>query len=101
MVASNNTAPSLRSTGLLALRLCFAGVLLAIMQIAVAAQTVPSVSDPIRGDTSFEQGLLALKENRFDAALEKLTAAERQRPNDAKVRNFRGIALAGIGRPTE
>jgi len=39
-----------------------------------------------------------LKENRLEAALEELTTAEREHPGDARVRNFRGIVLARLGR---
>lgn len=49
----------------------------------------------------FQQGLLALKQNRLDVALEQLTLAERVRPTDARVRNFRGIVLARLGRASE
>ncbi|HEV2176371.1 MAG TPA: tetratricopeptide repeat protein [Terriglobia bacterium] len=47
---------------------------------------------------AFSQGLRALKQNRFDLALQQLTVAEEHHPSDARVRNFRGIALAGLGR---
>jgi tetratricopeptide (TPR) repeat protein len=50
---------------------------------------------------AFQRGLAALKENKMEAALAELTAAERERPNDPLVRNFRGIALAGLGRNEE
>jgi tetratricopeptide (TPR) repeat protein len=52
-------------------------------------------------DDAFQRGLIALKEGRFDAALQELTAAESQHPSDAAVRNFRGIALARLGRNAE
>jgi Flp pilus assembly protein TadD len=52
-------------------------------------------------DDAFQRGLIALKEGRFEAALQELTAAESQHPSDAAVRNFRGIALAGLGRNAE
>jgi len=47
---------------------------------------------------AFQKGLAALKENRLDVAFAELTIAERERPNDARVRNFRGIVLAQLGR---
>ena len=53
------------------------------------------------GQAAFQRGLVALRENRLDAALEELTAAERERPKDGLIRNFRGIVLAQMGRATE
>lgn len=50
---------------------------------------------------AFQSGLIALKENRLNAALDELTTAEGEQPNDALVRNFRGIVLARLGRNTE
>jgi Flp pilus assembly protein TadD len=52
-------------------------------------------------DEAFQQGLVALKENRLEAALEALTTAEREHPADARVRNFRGIVLASLGQNAE
>ncbi len=52
-------------------------------------------------DDAFLQGLVALKENRLEVALEKLTVAERERSADARIRNFRGIVLARLGRNGE
>jgi tetratricopeptide (TPR) repeat protein len=50
---------------------------------------------------AFQNGLIALKENRLDAALEDFTRAESERPTEGRVRNFRGIALMRLGRSTE
>ena len=52
-------------------------------------------------DDAFQQGLVALNENRLELALEKLSAAERDRSSDARIRNFRGIVLAKLGRSAE
>lgn len=49
-------------------------------------------------EDAFQRGLLALKENRLEDALEALTAAERERPADARVHNFRGIVFARLGK---
>src|SRR5205823_4134064 len=49
----------------------------------------------------FQRGLLALKENRLEDSLEALTAAERERPSDARVHNFRGIVLTRLGKNAE
>ena len=58
-------------------------------------------SAPDAQDDAFQQGLVALKGNRLEAALEKLTAAEDERPSDARIRNFRGVVLARLGRSVE
>jgi Flp pilus assembly protein TadD len=50
---------------------------------------------------AFARGLQALKQNQFELALQQLTAAEQEHPSDPRVRNFRGIALAGLGRSVE
>lgn len=52
-------------------------------------------------EDAFQKGLVALKENRLDAALGELSTAERERPDNALVRNFRGIVLARLGRNIE
>ena len=73
---------------------CSAGVL------AHAQESSSDVHAATQNDP-FAHALIALKESRFDAALADLTAAEAERPGDARVRNFRGIALASLGRYTE
>jgi tetratricopeptide (TPR) repeat protein len=52
-------------------------------------------------DDAFQRGLTALKENRLEDALVELTAAEREYPDNARVRNFRGILLAQMGKNGE
>jgi Flp pilus assembly protein TadD len=52
-------------------------------------------------DQTFQEGLIALKENRLEKAVEALTKAEHDHPEDARIRNFRGIVLARLGRTTE
>jgi tetratricopeptide (TPR) repeat protein len=49
----------------------------------------------------YQQGLMALQQNRPSDALTALTAAEGENPRDAAIRNFRGIALAQLGRSGE
>ena len=80
---------------LVALFLAFTSILLVSAQVSISKS-----ASPLQGD-QFERGLIALKENRFDAALDDLTNAERDHPNDARVRNFRGIALTSMGRTEE
>jgi tetratricopeptide (TPR) repeat protein len=46
---------------------------------------------------AFQRGLTALKDNRVEDALEEFTTAEREHPDDPRVRNFRGIVLARLG----
>ena len=48
-------------------------------------------------EDAFQAALAALKENRYSDALEELTAAERDHPDDPRLHNFRGIALARLG----
>jgi Flp pilus assembly protein TadD len=52
-------------------------------------------------DDAFQRGLTALKENRLEDALVELTAAEREYPDNPRVRNFRGILLAQMGKKAE
>ena len=49
----------------------------------------------------FQRGLLALQGGRLEEALRDLSDAEIENPADAQVRNFRGIALARLGRSSE
>lgn len=49
----------------------------------------------------FQRGLLELNQNHPRRALKELTAAEQLRPADARIRNFRGIALTQIGNRNE
>src|SRR5260370_2279856 len=55
---------------------------------------------PAQGD-AFQRGLTALKENRLDDALSEFTAAERRNPENARIRNFRGILLVQLGKNAE
>ena len=50
---------------------------------------------------AFQKGLTALKDNRYADALEEFTAAEREHPDDPRIHNFRGIALARMGNNSE
>jgi len=50
---------------------------------------------------AFQRGLTALRENRLEDAFEALTAAEREHPDDARIRNFRGILLVQLGKNDE
>ena len=54
----------------------------------------------VEGD-AFQRGLQALKENRLEDALAEFTAAEREHPQDARIRNFRGILLVQTGKNKE
>jgi tetratricopeptide (TPR) repeat protein len=61
-------------------------------------QTVPQSA---AASDAFQDGLAALKDNRPADALTYLTAAEQQQPDDPRIHNFRGIALAQLGRAGE
>jgi Flp pilus assembly protein TadD len=50
---------------------------------------------------AFQNGLTALRESRYADALDDFTTAEHEHPDDARVRNFRGIALTRLARNTE
>jgi tetratricopeptide (TPR) repeat protein len=50
---------------------------------------------------AFQRALAALKDNHTEAALEDLTALEREHPDDPLIRNFRGIALVRLGQNRE
>src|SRR3984957_7476758 len=52
-------------------------------------------------ENSFQKGLAALQENRIEDALAELTEAERDHPEDARVRNFRAIVLVRLGKNEE
>jgi tetratricopeptide (TPR) repeat protein len=68
----------------------------------VCANSPDRAADQVSEQTdAFQKGLAALKENRLDVAFAELTIAERERPNDARVRNFRGIVLAQLGKNAE
>src|SRR6266513_5683434 len=67
---------------------------------AIAQQGTPHDGSMAQGE-SFKKGLTALKENRLEAALLELTAAEREDANDPRIHNFRGIVLARLGQSTE
>jgi tetratricopeptide (TPR) repeat protein len=50
---------------------------------------------------AFQRGLTALKENRLEDALAEFTAAEREHPESARIRNFRGILLVQSSKNAE
>jgi len=54
-----------------------------------------------RQEDALQKGLIALRENRLEAALEELTTAEHEHPADPRVHNFRGIVLARLGQNAE
>lgn len=56
--------------------------------------------EPTHGN-ALQAALDALQNNRLDDALAHLTAAEREQPSDARIRNFRGIVLVRLGRNSE
>lgn len=52
-------------------------------------------------DDAFQRGLTALKENRLEDALAEFTTAEHEHPENARIRNFRGILLVQTGKNRE
>jgi tetratricopeptide (TPR) repeat protein len=52
-------------------------------------------------DDEFQRGLTALKENRLEDALAEFTTAEHKHPENARIRNFRGILLVQTGKNAE
>jgi tetratricopeptide (TPR) repeat protein len=52
-------------------------------------------------EDNLQKALTALQNNHLNEALDILTAAEREHPSDARIRNFRGIVLAQLGRDTD
>ena len=52
-------------------------------------------------EDALQRGLNALKEGHYEKALEELTIAEKDQPQDPRIRNFRGIALAQTGKTPE
>ena len=76
-------------------------ILLCHLCVVVCSVSATSSDQVAEAAGSFERGLTALKENRLDDALADLSAAERERPRDARIRNFRGILLVRLGRNTE
>ena len=60
-----------------------------------------SADSSARQEDAFQRGLIALRENRLEAALKDLTIAEHEHPADPRVHNFRGIVLARLGRNAE
>jgi len=52
-------------------------------------------------EDAFQRGLAALGENRLEDALAEFNVAERDHPDDARIRNFRGILLARMGNNAE
>ncbi len=76
----------------------FCGLIILLCTTGVLAQSTPGANSP---DNAFQRGLIALKDNHLEIALKELTAAERQVPSDARIRNFRGVTLARLGRSDE
>jgi tetratricopeptide (TPR) repeat protein len=76
---------------------------LAALVMALGCGIAPSQTKQSNGTSTdpFQQGLISLQENHPEAALEAFNLAETKMPNDARVHNFRGIALTSLGRTDE
>jgi tetratricopeptide (TPR) repeat protein len=66
--------------------------------VASPAKGAEQVSEQV---DAFQRGLKALKENRLEDAFVELGTAEREHPDDARVRNIRGILLVRMGKIAE
>src|SRR6266496_2800611 len=75
---------------------CFSSLMILLGAVGAVAQ---SSADSREG--AFQRGLVALKDGHLEVALAELTVAEKQSPSDARIRNFRGVALVGLGRNEE
>ena len=74
-------------------KLRWVSVAVVLVAVGALAQSFP--------DDAFQRGLVALRDGHLKIALSELTAAEQQFPADARIRNFRGVTLAGLGRSDE
>ena len=70
-------------------------------RLILSSQSERLASQSASTSDAFQDGLAALKDNRPADALTYLTAAEQQHPEDPRVHNFRGIALAQLGHTSE
>jgi len=64
-------------------------------------ESSPAQTSAAKADDPFQAALLALRDNHVQAALDALTRAEREHPEDPRVRNFRGVVLARLNRDPE
>ncbi len=69
--------------------------------LRITGNSAPALSPSSPQEDAFQEGLVALQENRLETALEKLTTAEQQHSSDARIRNFRGIVLARLEHSNE
>src|SRR5712691_3876012 len=83
---------------LISVGLCFSSV--SDCHLVVLSQQ-SSMEHSAGQDRTFQNGLIALKENRLEDALDAFTKAEHEHPRNARIHNFRGIVLAGLGQTTE
>src|SRR5947207_2508459 len=83
---------------LISVGLCFSSV--SDCHLVVLSQQA-STKTSAGQDQTFQNGLIGLRENRLEDALEALTKAAHEHPKDARIRNFRGIVLARLGQTTE
>ena len=83
-----------RSVVLPFLSVCFLFATLRVTELRSNSQTGSQ-------SIALQRGLNALKDGRSEQALEALTVAEQENPGDPRIRNFRGITLAQLGKPAE
>src|SRR5664279_1618055 len=69
-----------------------------LLPAVLSLSVTPALSQISSGTDPFQKALTALLQNHYAEALEDLTDAEREHPGDPRVHNFRGIALAAMGK---
>src|SRR6202162_3654946 len=82
---------------------CYLAILIVVCYAnSLSANSVGRPAPPqLPQEDSFQRGLAALKDNRMENALAELTEAKREHPDDARIRNFLGIVLVGLGQNEE
>ena len=82
---------------------CYLAILIVVCYAnSLSANSVGWPAPPqLPQEDSFQRGLAALKDNRMENALAELREAKREHPDDARIRNFLGIVLVGLGKNEE
>jgi tetratricopeptide (TPR) repeat protein len=73
-------------------------VSLAVIGLWLFANVLCFTSSCVAQGDDLQRALTAFQNHHLNEALDTLTAAEREHPSDARIRNFRGIVLVQLGR---